>query len=316
VALIGTVVDRYVNYLAAGKNASPYTVRTYKLALVGNQLHGKEKGFIPFLLSHNISALESVTRQILRDYMYYLMQTGMAKSSIANKISAIRSFYRYLHREGIVQKNPLEEISSPKLDKRLPHILTADEIVRLLASPDVAKPAGQRDRAILELLYASGLRVSEIVRLNLKNIDLLSHEIRVIGKGNKERIVLMGTPAANAISTYLNEGRLELLSNHRSDAVFINKMGRRIIERRVQKIIDQHAAQANIGQKIHPHILRHTFATHMLDGGADLRVVQELLGHASLSTTQIYTHVSKAQAKKVYLAAHPLAQHNTADNHE
>jgi len=308
VALISTVVDRYVNYLAAGKNASPHTVRTYTIALVGNQTIGKEKGFIPFILAHNVAGLEAVTRQTLRDYMFYLMQTGTAKSSIANKISAIRSFYRYLHREGIVQKNPIEEVSSPKLDKRLPHILTTDEITRLLASPDTSKPAGQRDRAILELLYASGLRVSEIVRLNLKHIDLSSREIRVTGKGNKERIVLMGTPAADALLTYLNKGRIELLGAHRSDAVFINRLGRRIIERRVQKIIDQHAAHANIEQKIHPHILRHTFATHMLDGGADLRVVQELLGHASLSTTQIYTHVSKAQAKKVYLAAHPLAQ--------
>jgi len=308
VALIQTVIDRYVNYLAAGKNASPHTVRTYTIALVGNQTRGKEKGFIQFLLSHNITALDAVTRQTLRDYMFYLLQNGVAKSSIANKISAIRSFYRYMHREGIVQQNPLEEVSSPKLDKRLPHILTADEIERLLESPDTTKPAGQRDRAIIELLYASGLRVSEIVSLNVGNIDFSSREIRVIGKGNKERIVLMGTPAANALLAYLSEGRQELLGSRRSEAVFINRLGRRIIERRVQKIIDQHAAHARIEHKIHPHILRHTFATHMLDGGADLRVVQELLGHASLSTTQIYTHVSKAQAKKVYLAAHPLAQ--------
>jgi integrase/recombinase XerC len=308
VSLIQTVVDRYVNYLLVGKNASPHTVRTYTIALVGNQKRGTEKGFLQFLLAHKITALDAVTRQTLRDYMYYLMQQGVAKSSIANKLSAIRSFYRYLQREGIVQKNPIEEVSSPKLDKRLPNILTSDEITRLLETPDTTKPAGQRDRAILEMLYAAGLRVSEIVCLNLGDIDFSTREIRVIGKGNKERIVLMGEPAAAALSTYLKDGRTELLGGKRNDAIFISRLGRRLIERRVQKIIDRHALTARIEHKIHPHLLRHTFATHMLDGGADLRVVQELLGHASLSTTQIYTHVSKSQAKKVYLSAHPMAQ--------
>ena len=302
-----TIVGRYVDYLRAGKNASPYTVRTYVNALVGNKVRGKEKGFLQFLFAYKIASLGAVDRQTLRDYMSWLMQAGVARATIANKMSAIRSFYRYLHREGVINENPLETVTSPKLDRRLPIILTTAEVVRLLEAPDALKPAGQRDRAILEMLYASGLRVSEIVRLNLAQVDLPVREIRVVGKGNKERMVLIGEPAARALSAYLEDGRHKLLNDKKNEAVFVNRFGRRLIERRVQKIVDQHAQAAGIARRIHPHILRHTFATHMLDGGADLRVVQELLGHASLSTTQIYTQVSKSQAKKVYNAAHPLA---------
>jgi tyrosine recombinase XerC len=304
---VQTIVGRYINYLQAGKNASPHTVRTYIAALVGNKTPGREYGFIQFLFQKKVLDLDAVTRQTLRDYMAFLMQKGIAKRSIANKLSAIRSFYRYLHREGIVKENPLDKISSPKLDKRLPGLLTSDEVTQLLLAPDTSQAVGQRDRAILELLYASGLRVSEIARLNLGQVDVVSKEMRVVGKGNKERIVLMGQPAADALTLYLQTGRQELLGGKRNEAVFVSRFGRRLIERRIQKILDKYAASVGINHKVHPHMLRHTFATHMLDGGADLRVVQELLGHASLSTTQIYTHVSKSQAKKVYLAAHPLA---------
>jgi integrase/recombinase XerC len=302
-----TIIDHYVDYLRAGRNASPHTVRTYLNALIGNKIRGKEKGFFQFLFSHNIVSLEDVNRQTLRDYMYSLMQLGVARTSIANKISAIRSFYRYLQREEVIKENPLEKVTSPKLERRLPIVLSTDEIIHLLEAPSSLTPTGQRDKAILELLYASGLRVSEIVSLNLTQVDISEREIRVVGKGNKERIVLMGEPAEKALVAYLNNGRMQMLAGKTSTAVFINRYGKRLIERRIQKILDRYAKLANITRKVHPHILRHTFATHMLDGGADLRVVQELLGHASLSTTQIYTHVSKSQAKKVYLAAHPLA---------
>jgi tyrosine recombinase XerC len=309
-----TIVDHYVNYLRAARNASPHTVRTYLNALNGNKIRGKEKGFFQFLFSRKINSLQAVNRQILRDYMFWLMQQGVARTTIANKMSAIRSFYRYLHREELIKENPLETVTSPKLDRRLPVILSTDEMARLLDAPSKTTPVGQRDRAIIELLYASGLRVSEVVSLNLAQVDLSEKEVRVVGKGNKERIVLIGEPAANCIVTYLNDGRKKLLGNKTTNAVFVNQYGNRLIDRRVQKIIDRYAKEANINRKVHPHILRHTFATHMLDGGADLRVVQELLGHASLSTTQIYTHVSKSQAKKVYLSAHPLAKKENNDN--
>ena len=302
------VFDRYVDYLRAERNASPYTVRNYSNDLVGNTKRGTEKGFFQFLRLKRIDSLDDVDKHTLREYIGWLMEQGVVKDSIARKLSAIRSFYRYLTREGMLSANPLEKTPSPKLDKRLPSFLTVEETVRLLEAPDLSSPVGQRDRALMELLYASGLRVSELVSLNLGQIDLDTNEIRVMGKGSKERMVLMGEPAARALATYLEEGRPELLGEKRSNAVFVNRYGERLIERRVQKILDRYANAIDIGKRIHPHMLRHTFATHLLDGGADLRVVQELLGHANLSSTQIYTHVSKSQARKVYLSAHPMAK--------
>jgi integrase/recombinase XerC len=238
----------------------------------------------------------------------WLTDQKVAKSSITCKLSAVRSFYNYLQKEELIRENPLEKISSPKLDKKLPSYLTGDEINRFLLAPDISTPVGQRDKAILELLYASGLRVSELAHLHRSQIDMDTREIRVIGKGSKERLVLMGKPAQQAIAAYLKEGRHKLQGKKKTEAVFINRYGKQLIERRIQKIVKYYAKQSGINKKVHPHTIRHTFATHLLDGGADLRVVQELLGHASLTTTQIYTHVSQTQAKKVYLAAHPLAQ--------
>ena len=210
----------------------------------------------------------------------------------------------------MISTSPVATTSSPKLDRRLPSFLTKEEAVQLLQAADLTTPQGQRDRALLELLYAAGLRVSELVRLNVEHVSLESYEIRVWGKGSKERVVLMGKPAAKALEVYISQGRPELLSKKRSSALFLNRYGERLTERRVQRILGEYARLAGIDKRVHPHMLRHTFATHLLDGGADLRVVQELLGHANLSSTQIYTHVTKSQARKVYLAAHPMAQEN------
>jgi len=302
------VFDRYINYLEAERGVSPYTVRNYANDLLGNYARGEGRGFFQFLKMRKISSLEEVDSHVLRDYIAWLMSQGVVKSSIARKLSAIRSFYRYLAREGIISSNPLEKTSSPKLDRRLPSFLTVEETVRLLEAPDLSSPVGQRDRALLELLYASGLRVSELVNLNLEQVDLDTHEIRVWGKGAKERVVLIGEPAARMLSLYLSQGRPELLGDKKSRAVFLNRYGERLPARRIQKILEKYAAQANLEKRVHPHLLRHTFATHLLNGGADLRVVQELLGHAQLSSTQVYTHVSQSQARKIYLAAHPMAR--------
>jgi len=204
--------------------------------------------------------------------------------------------------------SPLATTSSPKLDRRLPSFLTLEEVERLLNAPDTSTPQGQRDRALLELLYASGLRVSELANLTLGQINLDTNEIRVWGKGSKERVVLIGEPAAEALRNYLEQNRPKLQGEKRSDALFLNRYGQRLVERRVQRILQQYANIAGLKKRVHPHMLRHTFATHLLDGGADLRVVQELLGHARLSSTQIYTHVTKSQARKVYLSAHPMAK--------
>jgi integrase/recombinase XerC len=191
----------------------------------------------------------------------------------------------------------------------LPEFLTIEEVVKLFQTPDLSSPQGLRDRALIELTYASGLRVSELVNLNIENIDMETREIRVWGKGSKERMVLMGEHAATAISNYLAHGRPKLLvKRNGGGALFLNRDGNRLTERMVQILIHKYAKAAGIDKDVHPHLLRHTFATHMLDGGADLRVVQELLGHSNLSTTQIYTHVTHSQARKVYLAAHPMAK--------
>jgi integrase/recombinase XerC len=256
----------------------------------------------------NIGSLKEVDKHTLRSYLSHLMEKHLVKASIARKLSTIRSFYHYLLREGMVPVSPVVSTSSPKLDRRLPSFLTLEEVERLLEAPDLSTPQGLRDRALMELLYASGLRVSELVNLNLEQVNLHTNEIRVRGKGNKERVVLMGEPAAEALSMYLSQSRPELSSKKTENAVFINRDGRRIPERRVQKILVEYTKKAEISKRVHPHLLRHTFATHLLDGGSDLRVVQELLGHANLSSTQIYTHVTRSQAKKVYLSAHPMAQ--------
>ena len=293
------IFAKYIQHLEAEKSASPYTIRNYQTDLAD---------FFKFLTKKELTRLDEVDRHVLRDYLSHLAGRGIAKSSIARKLSAIRSFFRYLAREELIAKNPIEMVSSPKLDRRLPSFLTRVEMGRLLNAPDPTTPLGQRDRALLELLYASGLRVSELVGLTLEQIDLETNEIRVWGKGSKERMVLMGEPAAAALKSYLNDGRRQLRGDKKTKALLLDRYGQKITERSVQRLLGQYAKKAGIGKRVHPHMLRHTFATHMLDGGADLRVVQELLGHARLTSTQIYTHVTKGQARKVYLSAHPLAR--------
>jgi len=313
--------DRYIAHLKAERNASPYTVRNYTTDITGSK---KVKGFFTFLMEKGITSLDRVDRSALRDYMAYLMAQGICKRSIARKLSAIRSFYRYLVREEVIEKSPIPldkrgggrlSAFSIKLDKRLPAFLNVEEVQRLLAVPDLSHPTGRRDLAILELIYASGVRVSEVVNLNLEQVNLDTREIHVIkGKGAKDRIVLMGEPAARALAEYINHGRKKRQTKWAENPLFMSKTGKRLDERAVQKIITKITAKADVDKRVYPHILRHTFATHLLDGGADLRVVQELLGHSNLSTTEIYTQVSKTQARKIYLAAHPFAQEKEKDD--
>ncbi|OGO00500.1 MAG: tyrosine recombinase XerC [Chloroflexi bacterium RBG_13_51_52] len=291
------VFNRYIDYLEAERNVSAYTVRNYTKDLLE---------FFAFVSEQGIDTLKNVNKQTLRAYLAQLMEQKYAKSSIARKLSAIRSFYRYLMREELVTASPAATTVSPRLDKRLPTFLTLEEAKRLVESPDVTQPQGQRDRALLEMLYASGIRVSELVNMNVEQVNLSTNEIRVWGKGSKERVVLIGAPAAQALNTYINDGRKELLGGKRNNALFVNRYGERILVRRVQKILNKYSRSIN--KSVHPHILRHTFATHLLDGGADLKVVQELLGHADLSSTQIYTHVTQSRARKIYLEAHPMAR--------
>ena len=312
------VFKRYLDYLQAERNASFYTLRNYRDDLSGTYKHGEGNGFFQFLKLRKVVDFKDVDKQMIRDYLGWLSERGIDKSSMSRKLSAIRSFYRFLLNEGILEHSPIpingtgrkgeRSTLSPKQEKRLPVFLTEAEMARLINTPDLQKPEGMRDKAILELLYASGLRISEVWQTNLDSLNLDSHEVRVIGKGDKERVVLIGIPAITALTNYINQARPQLLNKRNNNALFVNYQGRRLSMRGMQKMLKHYAAANGLEKNVHPHVLRHTFATHMLDGGADLRVVQELLGHADLSSTQIYTHVTKQQARKVYLTAHPMAQ--------
>ena len=272
--------------------------------------------FAEFLDLRGVMDPSEVDRGILRQYVASLGQGDYRKSSIALKLSAVRSFFRYLVREGFAPQNALwvkrsreAKALAPKLDQRLPSFLTQEEMVRLLAAPDLSTVYGIRDQAILELIYAGGLRVSEVSGLDVDNVDLQRQELRVWGKRAKERVALMGAPARDALHRYLQDARPDLLpERRRTAALFLNRYGQRLSARSIQNLVKDCARRVGLDpDRVHVHTLRHSFATHMLDGGADLRVVQELLGHSSPSTTQIYTHITTTQAKKVYEASHPLA---------
>ena len=309
-----TLLKRYVDYLSAERGFSPCTIRNYSQDLMGNKSEGKVLGFFQFLQVTNVKTLKDVTRFTMREYIGYLMEEGVSRRSISRKVSSVRSLYRYLMREGYIEENPVSLTTSPKLDKRLPNCLSEGEINRLLLAPSADTSQGIRDLAILELIYASGLRLSEVASLDLSQVNLVTGQIKVLGKGSKERVVLIGEMAINALKKYLECARPHLLSTKTDiGALFINRFGNRLSERSIQKMLGNMGQKAGIDKHIYPHLLRHTFATHMLDGGADLRVVQELLGHSSLSTTQIYTHVTQTQAKKVYLAAHPMARNENSN---
>lgn len=313
------LLESYLRYLQLERSLSPNTFRSYRLDLAGNEHQGANHGFFPFVAEKKLTSLDDVDKNLLREYIARLRDEGIAPRSIARKLSAIRSLYRYLLREKKVANTPFgydgrsrRKAFQLKLEKRLPDFLTASELERLLKAPDANTFAGKRDQAIIELLYATGMRVSELVSLNMENLDLENREIRVIGKGDKIRTTLIGTPAVKALKPYLKE-RQKLWTKRYDHPVFISQYGKRLLARRVQKLLDKYAQKVQIGKKVHPHMLRHSFATHMLDGGADLRVVQELLGHASLTSTQVYTHLSQSQTRKVYLAAHPMAKEKRAD---
>ena len=294
--------EQFVSYLEAERNASPHTVREYKAALLD---------FFDYLKIKKVKNAGEVDRHLWREYAAVLHKRYGHTSSISARQSAIRSFFKYLQREDYIAQNPLKNLPSMKREHHLPGFLSADEARAFVEAPDISHTIGCRDRAILELLYSSGLRLAELTALDENQISLNSSEIRVVGKGSKERVVLMGEPAIEALQLYLRRCRPLLRGGQRTPAVFLSRYGKRLVVRRVQKILDKYSTV--LGKKVHPHMLRHSFATHLLDGGADLRVVQELLGHAALSSTQVYTHVSQSRARKIYKSAHPLARDNNAE---
>lgn len=255
-----------------------------------------------------VRTFAEIDHLFLRGYLAWLLQAGYARTSVSRKLSAIRSFWSFLEKRGVVGSSPADLLLSPRKHRVLPEVASKHQIESILNSADLSTADGRRDRALLELMYGGGLRVSEVVTLNQSDLDLALGEVRVLGKGGKYRVALVGTPAIRALTAYLDDPERPSVAGSSQRPLFLNRYGGRLSARSVQKLVKRYAIKAGLDPSMHPHTLRHSFATHLLDGGADLRVVQELLGHASPSTTQIYTHVSAAEARRVYLSAHPRAQ--------
>ncbi|MDO8885371.1 site-specific tyrosine recombinase XerD [Candidatus Oleimmundimicrobium sp.] len=291
------LIDTFLQYLSAERNMSRHTISAYEADL---------KQFLSYLQRGGLS-IKQVNYLSLRKYLAYLQTLGYARTSIARKLTAVRSLFGFLQREGLVQSNPAPLISYPKLNKKLPKSLRMEVIEILLNAPNRNKSFGQRDKALLEILYGTGVRVSELVGLDVDDVNFSQQEIRVFGKGRKERVVPINQTALNSVKYYLSNGRKELLKNKEKKALLLNRLGERLSDGAVRRILKKYVKQTGVEIGITPHVLRHTFATHLLESGADLRSIQELLGHVDLSSTQIYTQLSKAKLKEIYLQTHPRA---------
>ncbi|MDP3143086.1 MAG: tyrosine recombinase XerC [Candidatus Omnitrophota bacterium] len=285
-------IDKFISYLEIEKNYSPHTVLNYRIDL---------KELAAFLEGRQIP-IEKVDYLNLRQFLAGLRVKHPRPRTLSRKLSTIRSFFRFLCREGHLKTNPSSVLSSPKLDKRLPNFLSEEEMTKLIEAPSLEEVSGLRDRAILEVLYSTGMRVSELVALQIRDIDFLSNMVKVLGKGKKERLLPIGDQALRVLRQYLEK------RTSKSEVVFLNKNNTRLTTRGVRNILYKYIHQTSQKEHISPHTLRHSFATHLLNRGADLRSVQELLGHANLSTTQIYTHLTTDRLKAVYDKAHPHAR--------
>lgn len=294
------LVDRFLAYLADERNLSVHTVKSYRTDLV--QFLDHVETLIP------TAGPADVTRNTVRSFLARLHGERLASATIARKLAAVRSFFKYLCREKLCGSNPAETVASPRLGFRLPKFLEVGEVEMLVSAPDVSQVAGLRDRAILEVLYSTGVRAAELAALTVQDADLVGGTMRVKGKGRKERIVPVGSYAVRAIETYLMARGSGLSAAGSPEALWLNRYGGPLSVRSVHRVVGKYARTVLPNRAaVSPHTLRHSFATHMLNAGADLRVVQELLGHANLTTTQIYTHVTAKRLRQVYNAAHPRA---------
>jgi integrase/recombinase XerC len=299
---VNTQLRSFLDYLRLNRNASAHTVAAYDsdisqfLTFAAGHLHVESRNLEP-------AHLQLVT---IRAFMAELYRQGQARASVARKISALRTFGRYLRREGWIEGDPAGLAATPRREQRVPAHLSVDEMAKLLEVPDTSEPLGRRDRAILELFYASGLRLSELVGLDLDDVNLSARMVRVMGKGAKERLVPFNESAKKAIAAWLKDRALLRIPT--AEPLFVNFRGSRLTGRSVQRLVAHYVAMCSTRFGISPHALRHSFATHLLERGADLRAIQELLGHVQLSTTQRYTHVNAAQLLDVYRKAHPRAR--------
>ena len=302
-------LEQFFQHLRYERNVSRHTLRNYSSDL--GQFHDhiskpKADGTRERILVKDIDHLT------IREWMAELHSESKKKTSIARKLASLRTFFQFLVREGVLEMNPAKLVATPRIERKLPTLLSMEDVVRFIETPDLETDLGKRDRAILEFIYATGMRVGELVSLNLKDIDFREKLVRVTGKRKKQRILPFGEPALQALMFYLNETRATFLNNcppveREGDAVFLNYQGTRITTRSVGRMVDKYIKECADIPDISPHSLRHSFATHLLDSGADLRDIQELLGHARLSTTQIYTQVSMEKLIDVYDKAHPKA---------
>ncbi|EST52571.1 tyrosine recombinase XerC [Brevibacillus panacihumi W25] len=289
----------FTRYLRIEKNASPHTVKQYVADI---------REFVAFMEQHQITAFAAVSYLHGRSFLAHLAKKGLSRRSIARKLSSLRSLCRFLMREGQLEQNPFQMVSTPKMEKKLPSFLYPQEVQAFFDLPDMTTPLGIRDRLIFELLYASGMRVSELVMLTIQDVNPSMGVALVYGKGAKERYVPIGSYACDILRQYLEYGRDKLMAGKEDHGrLIVNYRGEPLSDRSVRRIVDKYVETYALHLRVSPHTFRHTFATHMLNGGADLRVVQELLGHVNISTTQVYTHVTKERLRHVYDTAHPRA---------
>ncbi|MDI6716613.1 MAG: tyrosine recombinase XerC [Actinomycetota bacterium] len=295
-------VEKFIRHLSTELNLSKNTVDAYTrdIAQFLNYSYRLKK------------QLQDIDYRLIRNYLGFLQKQGYSRKSMARKLSSIKSFYRFLQSQGYSSKNPADIVSAPKIEKKLPKFLKKDAIDELLSAPDVSNPLGLRDRAILEMLYATGIRVGELIGLNLNSIDYEKLEVKVFGKGRKERIIPIHRAAADAIRDYLKDGRKALVRQEGrmravTTALFVNSKGGRLTAHGIRYILSRYIKAVGLSKGISPHSIRHSFATHLLEAGADLRYVQELLGHVDLSSTQVYTHLSRARLRDIYMRSHPRA---------
>ena len=295
-------LHRFLQFLKVERDASELTVKSYSEDLIALEEYLTES-------FERAPSVGEITTQDLRHYVAAVNEAGYAKSSVARRLASMRSFFRFAQREGLIDHNPAKPLRNPRPNRHLPHFLSTSQIKQLLVAPPGTEPLGCRDRAILETMYSAGLRVSEAVAINDGDLDLTQGLVRVRGKGRKERLAPLGSFAVKAIQHWMSSRTLSPKEASGRDApLFVNKFGTRLTTRSVARMLEKYLKITGLDQRTTPHSLRHSFATHLLDHGADIRSVQELLGHKSLTTTQIYTHVSAANLKAVYERAHPRAQ--------
>ncbi len=293
-----SLVEEFIHYLAVERGLADNTLDSYNRDL---------KQFLGFLEKEKVKDVQKATRNMVMGYLLFLQKRGRATATVSRHLAALKSFYHFLLKEKYIEKDPTANLESPKLEKKLPRVLAVTEVETLLSQPRGSEPAGLRDKAMLELLYATGIRVTELIQLDVNHINVDMGYIRCFGKGSKERIVPVGSFARRCVDEYLLKVRAKLVKTKSEQALFVNQHGRRLTRQGFWKIIKKYAKRAGIAKEITPHTLRHSFATHLLENGADLRSVQEMLGHADITTTQIYTHLTKGRLREVYAKSHPRA---------